>query len=189
MQGSSSFLCGPLWRTKKTRKKTKICFSLRHSETLGKMVTLVTTGTIGTSTKEKEGTTRRDPSFLRAERRKRARAAKRCLDTTAQSEERCLDNVQYSPGQAEGLQEKTVKKAAKRAGRRDRHRTVVQRREVEQGLLKLVNQQGGTNQDPKTKRVGLHSLLATATLYGTHTQLTKTVAKVQSNSTFEQTEA
>ena len=82
-----------------------------------------------------------------------------------------------------------MKKAAKRAGRRDRHRTVVQRREVEQGLLKLVNQQGGTNQDPKTKRVGLHSLLATATLYGTHTQLIKTVAKVQSNSTFEQTEA
>ena len=33
--------------------------------------------------------------------------------------------------------------------------------------------------------MGLHSLLVTATLYGTHTQLTKTVAKVQSNSKFE----
>ena len=139
MRGSSSFLYGPLWRTKKTKKKTKICFSLRHSETLGKMVTLVTTGTIGTSTRKTEGTTRRDPSFLRAERRKRARAAKRCLDTAAQLEERCLDTVQYSPGRVEGPQEKTVEKATKRAGRRDRHRDVVRRREVEQGLLRLVN--------------------------------------------------
>ena len=138
MRGSSSFLCGPLWRTKKTKKKTKICFSFRHSETLGKMVTLVTTGTIGTSTKESEGTTRQDPSFLRAERRKRARAAKCCLDTTAQLETRCLDKVQYSPGRVEGPVEKTVEKVTKRAGRRDRHRAVVQRREVEQGLFVRV---------------------------------------------------
>ena len=52
-----------------------------------------------------------------------------------------------------------------------------------------MNQQGGTKQDPQTRRVGLHSLLATATLYGTHTQLTKTVANVQGNSSSEQTEA
>jgi len=82
-----------------------------------------------------------------------------------------------------------VKKVAKRAGRRDRHRVVVQRREVERGLLTLVNQQGGTNQDPKTRRVGIHSLLETATLYGTHTQLTKTAARVKSGSSSEQTEA
>ena len=112
MRGSSSFLCGPLWRTKKNKKKTKICSSLRHSEALGMMVTLVTTGTIGTSTRDSEGPTRRDPSFLRAERRQRAKAAKHCLDTTAQSGKRCLDEVQYSPERAEGSQEETVKKVA-----------------------------------------------------------------------------
>ena len=152
-------------------------------------MTMVTNGTIRSSTRTSEGTTRRDPSFLRAERRKRTRAAKRCLGTTAQLGTRCLDKVQTSPVQAEGLQEKSERKTAKRAGRRDRHRVVVHRREVEKGLLNLVNQQGGTEQDPKTRRVGLHSLLATATLYGSHTQLTKSVARVQGNRSSEQTEA
>ena len=82
-----------------------------------------------------------------------------------------------------------MRKTAKRAGRRDRHRVVVHRREVEKGLLNLVNQQGGTEQDPKTRRVGLHSLLATATLYGSHTQLTKSVERVKSNRSSEQMEA
>ena len=79
-----------------------------------------------------------------------------------------------------------MRKVVKRADRRNRHRVVVCRREVEQGLLTLVNQQGGTNQDPKDKRVGIHSLLATATLYGTHTQLTKAAATVKGSSSSEQ---
>ena len=94
------------------------------NELLGKMVTMVTCGTIRTSTRKSEGTTRRDPSFLRAERRKKAKAAKCCLDTTAQLGTRCLDNVQTSSVQVEGLQEKSERKTAKRAGRRDRHRVV-----------------------------------------------------------------
>ena len=75
-----------------------------------------------------------------------------------------------------------MRKVVKRADRRNRHRVVVCRREVEKGLLTLVNQQGGTNQDPKDRRVGIHSLLATATLYGTHTQLTKAAATVKGSS-------
>ena len=110
------------------------------NELLGRMVTMVINGTISTCTRKQEGTTRRDPSFLRSERRKRARAAKHSLDTTAQSTQRCLDTVRASPEQIEGLQEKSVQKATRRAGRRNRHRIVVQRHSVEQGLLTLVNQ-------------------------------------------------
>ena len=142
------------------------------------MVTLVTTGTIQVSTMDKEGTTRRDPSFLRAERRRKSRAAKGTLETSAREKTRCSDTVRYSRDRVEGPVEETSKMATKRAGRRGRHRDVVRRREVETGLLTLVSHHGGTEQDPKEQRVRVHSLLDTATMYGTHTPLTRVAAKV-----------
>ena len=143
-------------------------------------MTLVTSGTVLRSTTDQEAITRKDATFKRSERRKRAKA--RAEAASGRMNQRC------SPSQCEGLhQEKQLQRSVRRANRRSRHRLVIGCREVEQGLLNLVNQQGGTRQDPQRTRVGLHSLLATATLYGTHTQLTKTVAKVQSNSKSEQT--
>ena len=144
-------------------------------------MTLVTSGTILRGTTDKEAITRKDATFKRSERRKRAKARAKAPSGRMN---RC------SPSQCEGLhQEKQLQRSVRRANQRSRHRLVIGRCEVEQGLLSLVNQQGGTRQDPQRTRVGLHSLLATATLYGTHTPLTKTVAKVQSNSTPEQEKA
>ena len=168
--------------SRKNANKTKICFCSGYNELLGKTVTMVTSGTVS-CTMEQVATKRRDASFKRNERRKRAKA--RAKAASGQMEKRC------PPSQHEGLhtEEKQLQKSVRRANRRGRHRLLIERRKVEQGLLSLVNQQGGTRQDPKTRSVGLHSLLATATLYGTHTPLTKTVARAQSNRESEQTEA
>ena len=161
--------------SKKHSNKTKICFCSGYSELLGRTVTMVTSGTVS-CTKEQVAIKRGDASFKRSERRKRAKAKAKA--TSGQMDSRC------TPTQQEGLhqEEKQTQKSVRRANRRGRHRLLIDRRKVEQGLLSLVNQQGGTRQDPKTRSVGLHSLLATATLYGTHTQLTKTAAKVQGSS-------
>ena len=168
--------------SRKNANKTKICFCSGYNELLGKTVTMVTSGTVS-CTKDQVAIKRRDASFKRSERRKRAKA--RAKATSGQMDQRC------PPSQQEGLhqEEKHSQKSVRRANRRGRHRLLIERRKVEQGLLSLVNQQGGTRQDPRTRRVGLHSLLATATLYGTHTQLTKTIARVQSSNLSEQTEA
>ena len=127
-------------------------------------MTLVTTGTVQVSTMDKVGTTRRDPSLLRAERRKKSRAAKRTLDTSAREIERCSDTVRYSSDRVEGPMKETLMKATKRAGRRERHRDVVHRREVETGLLSLVSHNDSIDQDPNASRAQVHSLLAIANL-------------------------
>jgi hypothetical protein len=123
------------------------------------MVILVTTGTIQKGTKEQVAVKRGDASFKRNERRKCAKA--RAKATSGRMDQRC------SPSQQEGLhQEKTMQKSVRRADRRGRHRLLIERRRVVEGLMQLVSSQSGTGQDPKHRRAGLHSLIAGSTLYG-----------------------